>query len=54
MPLYLQASCHPDYRDTFNGSTLDVTNDVFDEKSTASSLAGDYFQKNYAIIVKKK
>lgn len=48
MPLYLQASCHPDYRDTFNGSTLDVTNDVFDEKSTASSLAGDYFQKNYA------
>ena len=48
MPLYLQASCHPDYLEIFSGVTLNVKDGVFDEESSASSLAGDYFQKNYA------
>jgi len=48
MPLYLQVSCHPDYRDVFSGSTLDVTDDVFKEESAAYSLAKDYFETNYA------
>jgi hypothetical protein len=47
MPLYLQVSCHPDYRDIFSGVTLDVTDDVFGEESTAYSLAKDYFEAEY-------
>ena len=47
MPLYLQAPYDPDYYKIISGVTLDVTDDVFGEESTAYSLAKDYFEAEY-------
>ena len=47
MPLYLQASSHPDYLEIFSGVTLNVKDGVFDEESSASSFAEKYFQSSY-------
>jgi len=47
MPLYLNASSHPDYLEIFSGVTLNVKDGVFDEESSASSFAEKYFQSSY-------
>ena len=49
MPLYLRASCHPDYYETISGVTLDIKDIVFQDTSTVYSLAKDYFEANYSV-----
>ena len=47
MPLHLQASYHPDYGDALSGTTLNVKDDVFKDKSTAYYFAMAFFRRNY-------
>jgi len=47
MPLYLQVSYHPDYRDIISGITRNVTDAVFKDQSTAYYSAMAFFESNY-------